>query len=147
MCSNVPTIVVTSIKSKELKSAIAVIKFIGLKNKNILPRKVLVHTVSGNFRTLFVHFAVDVNEQQLNQLDHNFNENSKTFAAEQKQKRENAVINPEINKYVLLRGVSIHESENEIKETLEDYGYQVQEVKRFNKMPIIKVMLSNFSDV
>ncbi|ETN97753.1 hypothetical protein RFI_39773, partial [Reticulomyxa filosa] len=42
------------------------------------------NTFSGNFRTLFVHFAVDVNEQQLNQL-------------------------------------AIHESENEIKETL-DYG-------------------------
>ncbi|ETN98530.1 hypothetical protein RFI_38962 [Reticulomyxa filosa] len=93
MCSNVPTIV-----------------FIGLKNKNILSRKVLAHT----FRTLFVHFAVDVNEQQ---LANNFNdskngqieqkENSddkqrivkqprcdiyrKTFATEQKQKRENAV--------------------------------------------------------
>ncbi|ETN98667.1 hypothetical protein RFI_38825, partial [Reticulomyxa filosa] len=67
----------------------------------------------------------------------------KTFAAEQKKKREEAVTNPE----VLLRGVSIYESENEIKEILEDYGYQIQEVKRFHKMPIVKVMLSNSSDV
>ncbi|ETO36219.1 hypothetical protein RFI_00843, partial [Reticulomyxa filosa] len=42
-----------------------------------------------------------------------------------------------------LNQLAIHESENEIKETL-DY---VQEVKRFHKMPIIKVMLSNSSDV
>ncbi|ETO00191.1 hypothetical protein RFI_37256, partial [Reticulomyxa filosa] len=71
----------------------------------------------------------------------------KSFAAEQKKKREEAVINPEINRYVLLRGVSIHESENEIKETLEDYGYQIQELKQFHKIPIVKVMLSNSSDV
>ncbi|ETN98651.1 hypothetical protein RFI_38841, partial [Reticulomyxa filosa] len=50
------------------------------------------------------------------------------------------------NRYVLLRGVSIHESENEIKEILADYGYQVQEVKRFHKMPIVKVMLSKIED-
>ncbi|ETN97912.1 hypothetical protein RFI_39614, partial [Reticulomyxa filosa] len=125
------------------------------------------------FRTLFVHFAVDVNDHQLSQLAHNFNDSKnvqieqkdnsngnqrivkqprcdiyrKSFAAEQKKKREEAVINPEINRYVLLRGVSIHESENKIKETLEDYGYQIQEVKRFHKMHIVKVMLSNSSDV
>ncbi|ETO34135.1 hypothetical protein RFI_02959 [Reticulomyxa filosa] len=102
MCSNTPKIVVTHIKSKELKSATAVIKLLVL---NVLSRKVLAHTFSGNFSTLFVHFAVDVNDQQLGQLAHNFNDpknvqieqkdNSddnqriikQTFAAEQKKKR------------------------------------------------------------
>ncbi|ETO03525.1 hypothetical protein RFI_33880 [Reticulomyxa filosa] len=63
--------------SKELKSVKAVIKLLGLKNKNVLSRKVLAHTFSGNFRTLFVHFAVDVNDQQLSQLAHNFNDPKK----------------------------------------------------------------------
>ncbi|ETO21325.1 hypothetical protein RFI_15879 [Reticulomyxa filosa] len=49
--------------------------------------------------------------------------------------------------YVLLR-VSINESDNDIKETLTDYGYQIQEVKRFHKIPIVKVMiLSKTEDV
>ncbi|ETO35841.1 hypothetical protein RFI_01221, partial [Reticulomyxa filosa] len=39
------------------------------------------------------------------------------------------------------RSISIQESENEIKETLEDYVYHVQEVKRLHKM------LSNSDDV
>ncbi|ETO01787.1 hypothetical protein RFI_35652 [Reticulomyxa filosa] len=45
----------------------------------------------------------------------------KTFAAEQQKKLEEVVTNPEVNMYVLLRGVSIHESEDEIKEILADY--------------------------
>ncbi|ETN99054.1 hypothetical protein RFI_38431 [Reticulomyxa filosa] len=60
----------------------------------------------------------------------------------ERHSREEAVTNPEVNKYVLLRGVSTRESDDEIKETLEDYGYQIQEVKRFHKMPIVKVLLS-----
>ncbi|ETO03542.1 hypothetical protein RFI_33860, partial [Reticulomyxa filosa] len=111
MCSNTPTIVVTNIKFKELKSECIV-------------QEVLAHTFSGNFSTL-----VDVNDQQLSQLAHNFNDSKnvqieqkdnsngnqrivkqprcdiyrKSFAVEQKKKREEAVINPEINRYVLLR--------------------------------------------
>ncbi|ETO08416.1 hypothetical protein RFI_28971 [Reticulomyxa filosa] len=100
MCSNTPTIVVTHIKSPT-----AVIKLLGLKNSNVLSRKVLAHTFSGNFRALFDHFAVDVNDQQLIQLAHKFND-SKNI-------------------------------ENEIKGTLENYGSQIQEVKRFHKMPIV----------
>ncbi|ETO02500.1 hypothetical protein RFI_34931, partial [Reticulomyxa filosa] len=115
-----PTIVVTNIKSKELKSATAVIKLLGLKNSNVLSRKVLSHTFSGNFSTLFVHFAVDINDQ----LAHNFN-NSKNVQIEQQRQPKNC------------KAAKI---ENEIKETLEDYGYQIQEVKRFHKMPIVKVM-------
>ncbi|ETO01796.1 hypothetical protein RFI_35642 [Reticulomyxa filosa] len=88
------------------------------QNKNILSKKVLANTFSGNFRTLFVHFAVDISEQQLIQLANNFNN----------------IKNAKRN-------------ENEIKETLEDYGYHVQEVKRLHKMPIVKVMLSNSNDV
>ncbi|ETO04419.1 hypothetical protein RFI_32979 [Reticulomyxa filosa] len=57
--------------SKELKSSTSVIKFIGLRNKSALSRKV-AHTFSGNFRTLFVHFAVNINEKLI-QLDYNFN--------------------------------------------------------------------------
>ncbi|ETO00362.1 hypothetical protein RFI_37085 [Reticulomyxa filosa] len=69
MCSNNLTIVVTNIKSRELKSATAVIKLLGLKNMNVLSRKVLAYAFSGNFRTLFVHFAVDVNDPYASMLD------------------------------------------------------------------------------
>ncbi|ETO10603.1 hypothetical protein RFI_26773 [Reticulomyxa filosa] len=41
------------------------------------------------------------------------------------------------------RGVSTRESDDKIKETLEDYGYQIQEVKRFHKMPIVKLLELN----
>ncbi|ETO01152.1 hypothetical protein RFI_36288 [Reticulomyxa filosa] len=109
MCSNTPTIVVTNIKFKELKSATAVITLLGLKNRNVLSRKVLAHTFSGNFRTLFVHFAVDLannfNDSKNMQIEQKDNSNGnqrivkqprcdiyrKSFAAEQKKKREEAV--------------------------------------------------------
>ncbi|ETN99166.1 hypothetical protein RFI_38315, partial [Reticulomyxa filosa] len=97
---------------------------------------------------LFVHFAVDISEQQLIQFANSFNDATneqieqkenqdgkqrtvrqprcdiyrKTFA-EQKRRREEAVTNPDVNRFILLRGVSIHENDNDIKETLEDYGY------------------------
>ncbi|ETO01719.1 hypothetical protein RFI_35720, partial [Reticulomyxa filosa] len=66
------------------------------------------------------------------QMEQKENQDGKTFAAEQKKK------------YALLRGVSTRESDNEIKETLKDYGYQIQEVKRFHKMPIVKTMISDW---
>ncbi|ETO35842.1 hypothetical protein RFI_01220 [Reticulomyxa filosa] len=96
--------------------------FENVLEKNIYFSDLLAHTFSGNFQILFVYFAVDISEQLI-QLANNFNikngqieqkeskdENqritmrprcdiySKTFAAEQKKKREEAVINPEINK-------------------------------------------------
>ncbi|ETO04740.1 hypothetical protein RFI_32656 [Reticulomyxa filosa] len=37
--------------------------------------------------------------------------------------------------------------DNDTKETLENYGYQIQEVKRFHKMTIVKLMLSKTEDV
>ncbi|ETO11132.1 hypothetical protein RFI_26244 [Reticulomyxa filosa] len=87
LCSNVPTIVVTPIKSKKFTSATSVIKFLGLRNKNALSKKVLAHIFSGNFRTLFIHFEVDVNEQQLMQLAQNFN-NIKNRQMEQKENND-----------------------------------------------------------
>ncbi|ETO36670.1 hypothetical protein RFI_00391 [Reticulomyxa filosa] len=42
-----------------------------------------------------------------------------------------------------ISNISVYQSD---KETLEDYGYQIQEVKRFHKMPIVKVMLSKTED-
>ncbi|ETO12240.1 hypothetical protein RFI_25136 [Reticulomyxa filosa] len=49
LCTNKPTILLTPIKSKELKSATSVTKFLGLRNKNALSRKVLAHTFSGHY--------------------------------------------------------------------------------------------------
>ncbi|ETO36479.1 hypothetical protein RFI_00583 [Reticulomyxa filosa] len=58
-----------------------------LLNKNALSRKVLAHTFSENFQTLFIHFAVDVNEQQLMQLAQNFN-NIKNGQIEKKENND-----------------------------------------------------------
>ncbi|ETO15445.1 hypothetical protein RFI_21919, partial [Reticulomyxa filosa] len=104
-------------------------------NKNILARKILVHPFSGNFWTLFVQFAVDIREN-------NFN-NVKNEQIEQKESKDEIDELQGSQDNVLLRGISIQESENEIKETLEDYGYHVQEVKQFNKMQLI----SNYDDI
>ena len=181
MCNNTPTIVITPIKAREIKSETSVIKFLGLKNRNQLTKKIIRHTFSGDFRTIFIHFSRDVNEQHLIQLVENFNNSHiqqeemkvgddqqeekinkkeqkhqkqprcqlfrKEFAEEQKKRREEAVLNPEINKNVLLRNVPVCETEEQIKSILEEYGYEIQEVKRFKNLPMVRVQLSKSEDV
>ncbi|ETO36545.1 hypothetical protein RFI_00516 [Reticulomyxa filosa] len=75
----------------------------------------------------FKLYYIDVNEQQLIHLAQNFNDGQmeqkdyrKTFAAEQKKKREETVTNPEISN---------------------------TRIKRLHKMPIVKVLLSKTEDV
>ncbi|ETO15683.1 hypothetical protein RFI_21681 [Reticulomyxa filosa] len=110
LCTNTPTIVVTPIKSKELKSATP---FIGLRNKNALS--------SG----LFVHFAVDVNEQQLitsmmRRMDKSNKKKIKIVnILHSLLNKRKSVNNPEVNRYVLLRGVSTRESDDEIKKIMD----------------------------
>ncbi|ETO03061.1 hypothetical protein RFI_34349 [Reticulomyxa filosa] len=110
------TIVVTYIKSKELKSATAYLQI--------------------HFLEILGHYLFILQSMLITSM---------TLKICKLNKKIKATITKEL--YVLLRGVSIHESENEIKEILEDYGYQIQEVKRFHKMLIVKVMLSNSSYV
>ncbi|ETO01376.1 hypothetical protein RFI_36064, partial [Reticulomyxa filosa] len=163
LCSSSPTLAITSIQAKELKSATSVIKLIGLNNRHQLSSDVIAHTFSGNLRTLYVHFAVNVNAQHLQQLCETFNKKQlesdsdeksenkfkkskrqpkcqiylRNYVDEIKKRKQQEIFNPELNEIVLLKNVQIRESEKEIKETLEEYVYSVEQVKRFNRMPMI----------
>ncbi|ETO33288.1 hypothetical protein RFI_03820 [Reticulomyxa filosa] len=56
------------------------------------------------------------------------------YVEEQKQRRKEEITNPESNKVVLFKNVSIRESEQEIKETLEELGFtngQIPEMMTF----------------
>ncbi|ETO01243.1 hypothetical protein RFI_36197, partial [Reticulomyxa filosa] len=132
------------------------------KNLSQQHQSVIAHTFS-NLRTVYVHFAVNVNMQHLQQLCETFNNKhlaldgdeksedkhkkikrhhrcqiyQRNYVDEIKKRKQQEVYNPELNKTVLLRNVPVQESENEIKETLEEYGYSVDVVKRFNRMPIV----------
>ncbi|ETO33675.1 hypothetical protein RFI_03418 [Reticulomyxa filosa] len=61
LCTNTPTIV-TTIKFKELKPVTSVIKFIGLKSKNALSKKVLAY-IFWKFQNIICSFCT-----------HNFND-------------------------------------------------------------------------
>ncbi|ETO10873.1 hypothetical protein RFI_26504, partial [Reticulomyxa filosa] len=149
--------------AKELKSATSVLKLIGLKNRHQLSRDVIANTFSGNLRTLYVHFALNVNAQHLQQLCETFNKKQlesnsdeksenkskkakrqpkcqiylRNYVDEIKKRKQQEAFNPELNKIVLLKN---------IKETLEEYGYSVEQVKRFNRMPMVMVTLSKSED-
>ncbi|ETO00447.1 hypothetical protein RFI_36997 [Reticulomyxa filosa] len=55
--------------------------------------------------------------------------------------------NPQTNRCILLRNVSIIESPQEIVDTLEELGYEVEEVERFKGMPVVKVTFIKAEDV
>ncbi|ETO03477.1 hypothetical protein RFI_33930, partial [Reticulomyxa filosa] len=69
------------------------------------------------------------------------------YAIEEKKKREESVHNPEVNKYVLLKNVDIAETEESIKDSLEQYDYKVKKIERFKQMHIIKILMENAEDV
>ncbi|ETO11780.1 hypothetical protein RFI_25596 [Reticulomyxa filosa] len=98
----------------------------------MLSRKVLSHTFSGNFRTLFVHFEVDVNEKQLTHLAQNFND-AKDGQIEQKENQGS-------------QDVTCFE-EYQLAKVTGRLWISNTRVKRFHKMPIVKVLLSKTEDV
>ena len=69
------------------------------------------------------------------------------YVQEQKAKRNEIIHNPEINRVVLLKNVSLRETEQEIKETLQEMNYNVENVERFTGLPVVKVTLSTAEDV
>ncbi|ETN97468.1 hypothetical protein RFI_40061, partial [Reticulomyxa filosa] len=69
------------------------------------------------------------------------------YVDEIKKCQQQEIYNLELNKIVLLKNVPVQESEKEIKETLEEYGYSVEQVKRFNKMPMIMITLSKAEEM
>lgn len=107
------------------------------------------------------------NEQQLSKVsnakdDNNNNDNeeqrkqlrlpkcfifSKNYVQEQKVKRNEEVNNPEINRDVILKNVSLRETEDEIMETLHEMNLNIAKVERFKGLPIVKVTFSTSEDV
>lgn len=71
----------------------------------------------------------------------------KDYVALQKSKRQAEVLNTETNHQVILKSVPLRESNEDIKEILEEYGYHVKEILRFKSLPIVKVTLSSSEEV
>ncbi|ETO12418.1 hypothetical protein RFI_24958, partial [Reticulomyxa filosa] len=57
------------------------------------------------------------------------------------------ISNPETNRCMILKNVSTRKSPQEVVDTLEELGYEVEEVERFKGMPVVKVIFSNAKDV
>ena len=70
-----------------------------------------------------------------------------SYAFEQNEKRKHEVVNPELNRWVLLRNVSVSDSIEEIAEKLKNYDYGVAAVEMFKQIPIVKITLSSAQDV
>ncbi|ETN97955.1 hypothetical protein RFI_39567 [Reticulomyxa filosa] len=98
-------------KKKRLMKSHLKTCFIGLKNKNALSTYIF-----WKFSDIICSFAFDINELI-------------TLMVPRMDKLNK-------RKYVMLRGVSACESNCEIKEALEDYGYQIQEV-------LVKILKDN----
>ncbi|ETN97811.1 hypothetical protein RFI_39716 [Reticulomyxa filosa] len=94
LCSSSPTLVITSIQAKELKSATSALKFIDLKNR--------------------------INYQEKSKRRPKCQIYLRNYVDEIKKRKQQGVFNHELNKIVLLKNVPVRESEKEIKETLED---------------------------
>ena len=117
-----------------------------------------------SWRTVYVHFSKEVGEYKLQQISNCFNdaqqqrqvnvkENEvetilpkcsifkKSYVEEIKKKRVEDACNPDINRCVLLKNVSLQESEKEIAEALKEAGYEVETIERFKNQPVVKVKL------
>ena len=70
-----------------------------------------------------------------------------TYAAEQKEKRSKQVLDPEENRFVLLKNVPLFDTEAEILEVLQNLGLGVEKLERFARLPIVKVLFSTSEDV
>jgi hypothetical protein len=177
LCSSFPTILITKIISKILKTASAVKKFLGLKYTSFLAKNIVAHTFSANRRTIYVHFSEQVQGQDLEEFVNTFNRQyiqqpddkemeekeekvnnkqkpqhicqlfQKDYVALQKSKRQAEVLNTETNHQVILKSVPLREANEDIKEILEEYGYHVKEILRFKSLPIVKVTLSSSEEV
>lgn len=178
-CKTCPTLVITPINGKLLKSQTAVVKMFGRSSQKIV-QMLKAHSFSSTMKTIYIHFQSQVrleelkiiaekfNDYQQSQLqmqdkpdskDENLNDAlqrrripkcvifSTTYVADQKAQRSKDMYNPEINHFVLLRNVSLRETEIEIKETLQEMNLRVEKVERFKGLPLVKVQLSTSEDV
>ena len=83
LCSNYPTILITSINAKNFTSGTSVKKFLGLRNNSKLGNNIISHTFSISFRTIYIHFNKEVVVDDLKKLVENFNQlqlQSKNFS-------------------------------------------------------------------
>lgn len=176
-CSSSPTLLITPVNGKLLRSATSILKLFGSYGKQ-LALKMKTYTFSQSWKTLYLHFNEQVNLQALEDAASRFNQlhtpaevdkkieeqeeqgedqkpkitmkcivYSSTYVTEQKERRKQEVQDPEINKCVLLRNVSPFETEEDITETLKELGYNVDKVERFKGLPVVNVSFSTSEDV
>ncbi|ETO03151.1 hypothetical protein RFI_34259, partial [Reticulomyxa filosa] len=134
------------------------------------------HTHSASWRTLYVHLEANSKIYELEEISKTLNEIhcknpnknnandcsdnidpqillpkcsifQKTYVEDTKRKRIEEVNDPEMNRYMLLKNINIRESEQEIIDTLAEYKYSVNEIQRFNGLPVAKVLMSTAEDV
>ncbi|ETO04254.1 hypothetical protein RFI_33143, partial [Reticulomyxa filosa] len=146
-----------NIPKDSLMSQTSILKFIGIKDKGFV-KKLKIHTFSQSWKTLFVHFQNQVKLEELQSIVEQFNsrqqaksqeldnDEKKDYVSEQLEKRKQEISNPERNRCVLLKNVSTRETPQEVVDTLEELGYEVEEVERFKGMPVVKVIFSNTKD-
>ncbi|ETO21193.1 hypothetical protein RFI_16011 [Reticulomyxa filosa] len=134
------------------------------------------HTHSASWRTLYVHLEANSKIYELEEISKTLNEIhcknpnknnandcsdnidpqillpkcsifQKTYVEDTKRKRIEELNDPEMNRYMLLKNINIRESEQEIIDTLAEYKYSVNEIQRFNGLPVAKVLMSTAEDV
>ncbi|ETO01669.1 RNA pseudouridylate synthase, partial [Reticulomyxa filosa] len=154
-CNKLHTLVITPVNGISFKSQTSVLKLFGQHGKTIK-----AHTFSTTWRTMYVHFDIKISVEMLQEITVAFNqkqqsimENSKSSELESEKKKQHRIMlcsyvkNPDVNRYVLLKNVSIRESEKEILETLKDLNLNVEKVERFKGLPMVKVLFANSQDV
>ncbi|ETO10771.1 hypothetical protein RFI_26606 [Reticulomyxa filosa] len=92
---------------------------------------------------MYVHFAVNTiafngdekSEEQVKKTKRQIRCQiyRRNYVDEIKKRKQQEIYNPELNKIVLLKNVPVQESEQEIKETLEEYGYSIKTQHHFKQ--------------
>ncbi|ETO02634.1 hypothetical protein RFI_34784, partial [Reticulomyxa filosa] len=156
-CANLPTLVITPVNGRCLTTGSDLLNFLG-GNRVQLAKKIQAHSISMNWRTVFVHFPVGTQPQELESIMEYFNKNipkdgdeiitkctifQKTYVEQVKKKRQEEVKNPDINRTVLTKNVESHETITSIQQVLKNYGYNAVKVEHFKGLPVLKLTLSS----
>ena len=72
-CNNFPTLVITPVNGRSLMSASALLSFLS-SNRKQLAKLIKAHTHSMSWKTVYVHFSKEIEEEILQQITNEFNE-------------------------------------------------------------------------
>ncbi|ETO17035.1 hypothetical protein RFI_20298, partial [Reticulomyxa filosa] len=141
LCSSSPTLVITPIQIKEFKSPISVLKFLGLKSF----QEVLL--------TIYVHFAVNASVQQICDTFDNKKALDEDEKSENQFKKSKRQIKYQIIDETMLRKLRNENNKKysiqfgKVKRSQRNIGYSIDQIKLFNRIPMVMVTLSKSEDV